>query len=72
MARLDAQQRPLLEAAVELFAEQRGGLNVASSEAEANAFVAAELLVRNGIGFSVAVFLLGAGLCVLVTPLPKS
>lgn len=48
MARLDAQQRPLLEAAVALFAQQRQGLTIYSGEEDANAFVAAELLADVG------------------------
>ncbi len=48
MARLDAQQRPLLEAAVALFAQRRQGLTIGSSEDDANAFVAAELLADVG------------------------
>ena len=48
MARLDAQQRPLLEAAVALFAQRRQGLTIYSGEEDANAFVAAELLADVG------------------------
>lgn len=48
MARLDAQQRPLLEAAVALFAQRRHDLTIAGGEDDANAFVAAELLADVG------------------------
>ena len=48
MTRLDAQQRPLLEAAVALFAQRRQDLTIAGSEDDANAFVAAELLADVG------------------------
>ena len=48
MQRLEAQQRPLLEAAVALFAQRRMDLNVIQSEDDANAFVAAELLADVG------------------------
>jgi GTP pyrophosphokinase len=48
MARLDAQQRPLLEAAVALFAQRRQDLTIANGEDDANAFVAAELLADVG------------------------
>ena len=48
MARLDAQQRPLLEAAVALFAQRRQDSTISGGEDDANAFVAAELLADVG------------------------
>ncbi len=48
MARLAVQQRPLLEAAVALFAQRRQDLTIAGGEDDANAFVAAELLADVG------------------------
>lgn len=48
MAKFDAQQRPLLEAAMALFAQRRVDLNIAGGENDANAFAAVELLADVG------------------------